>query len=127
MMNEVLTRAFRWKRMIETGEFATIAELADHEGLGRFYVPRILRMSLLAPDIVEMILAGEQGAGISLVRVMEPFPGWCQTNADSSPFARPEISSGHKEAAPLGESGGSVGLVVWSGGEAAFLVGVVVD
>jgi len=71
---KALARAFRWKRMIETGEFTTIAELADREGLGRSYVTRILRMTLLAPEIVEMILVGEQGAGITLARVLEPFP-----------------------------------------------------
>jgi len=60
--------------MIETGEFTTIAELADHEGLGRSYVTRILRMTLLAPDIVEMILAGEQGTEVSLASLKEPFP-----------------------------------------------------
>jgi len=91
---KALARAFRWKRMIETGEFTTIAELADHEGLGRSYVTRILRMTLLAPEIVEAIVADKQGAGITLARVMEPFPEvWAeqqdvytqQTNSLSAP------------------------------------------
>ena len=52
--------------------------------------------------------------------------GCCQTNANSSPFAQPKVLSGNEEAAPLGESGGAVGLVVWSRRETAFLVEVVV-
>jgi len=30
---KALARAFRWKRVLESGEFTTIAELAEHEGI----------------------------------------------------------------------------------------------
>lgn len=53
---KALARAFRWKRMLDSGEFATIAELAACEGIAPSYMTRILRMTLLAPDIVEAIL-----------------------------------------------------------------------
>ncbi|WP_206064849.1 hypothetical protein [Nitratireductor mangrovi] len=57
---KALARAFRWKRMLESGEFATIAELAEREGIAPSYVTRVLRVTLLAPDIVEAILDGSQ-------------------------------------------------------------------
>ena len=60
---KALARAFRWKRMLESGEFATIAELAEREGIAPSYMARVLRLSLLAPDIVEAILDGRQGLG----------------------------------------------------------------
>jgi hypothetical protein len=71
---KALARAFRWKRMLDTGQFATIGELAKHEGIAPSYMTRVLRMTLLAPDIVEAILDGRQGAEITLARVLEPFP-----------------------------------------------------
>ncbi|WP_028717453.1 hypothetical protein [Paracoccus sp. J39] len=74
---KALARAFRWKRMLESGEFATIAELAEREGIAVSYVTRLLRLTLLAPDIVEAILDGRQGPAVTLGRLMEPFPlGW---------------------------------------------------
>ena len=56
---KALARAFRWKRMLESGEFATIAELAEQEGIAPSYMTRVLRLTLLAPDIVEAILDGK--------------------------------------------------------------------
>jgi hypothetical protein len=71
---KALARAFRWKRMLESGEFATIAELAEREGIAPSYMTRVLRLTLLAPDIVEAILDGKQGPEVTLARLLEPFP-----------------------------------------------------
>ena len=71
---KALARAFRWKRMLETGEFATVAELAEREGIAPSYMTRVLRLTLLAPDIVEAILDGKQGPKVTLARVLEAFP-----------------------------------------------------
>ncbi len=71
---KALARAFRWKRLLEPGNFATIAELAEREGIAPSYMTRVLRLSLLAPDIVEAILDGRQGPEVTLARVLEPFP-----------------------------------------------------
>ncbi|NNU81370.1 hypothetical protein HMH01_13080 [Halovulum dunhuangense] len=70
---KALARAFRWKRMLESGEFATIADLAEREGIATSYMTRVLRLTLLAPDIVEAILDGTQGPEVTLARVPEPF------------------------------------------------------
>jgi hypothetical protein len=69
-----LARAFRWKRMLESGEFATIAELAERERIAPSYMTRVLRLTLLAPDIVEAILDGRQGPDVTLVQLLEPLP-----------------------------------------------------
>ena len=71
---KALARAFRWKRMLESGEFATIAELAEREGIAPSYMTRVLRLTLLSPDIVEAILDGKQGPEVTLAQVLEPFP-----------------------------------------------------
>jgi hypothetical protein len=71
---KALARAFRWKRMIDTGRYATITDLAAHEGIAPSYLTRILRLTLLAPDIVDTILEGRQGPEVTLARLMDGFP-----------------------------------------------------
>ena len=70
---KALARAFRWKRLLESGEFATIAELAEREGIASSYMTRVLRLTLLAPDLVEAILDGQQGTEVTLARALGPF------------------------------------------------------
>ena len=71
---KALARVFRWKRMIESGEYATIAELAEREGIAPSYMTRVLRLTLLAPGSIEVILDGQQGTEVTLARALEPFP-----------------------------------------------------
>ena len=71
---KALARAFRWQHLLEDGRYATIAELADAERINRSYVSRTLRLSLLAPDIVESILNGTQPAALRLAMLEGPFP-----------------------------------------------------
>ncbi|WP_240790212.1 hypothetical protein [Roseomonas sp. HF4] len=63
---KAVARAFRWRRMLESGRFATINELASAEKINSSYVSRVLRLTLLAPDIVEAILDGRQPEGMTL-------------------------------------------------------------
>lgn len=71
---KALARAFRWKRMLESGEFATIAELAAREGIAPSYMTRILRLTQLEPGIIEAALDGRQSDAVTLARLMDPFP-----------------------------------------------------
>ncbi|TFL19514.1 hypothetical protein [Jannaschia formosa] len=71
---KALARAFRWKRMLDSGEFATIAELAEREGIAPSYMTRVLRLTQLEPAIIEAVLEGRQGGDVTLARLMEPFP-----------------------------------------------------
>jgi hypothetical protein len=88
---KALARAFRWKRMLEAGELTTISELARHEGIAVSYMTRVLRLTLLAPEIVEAILDGTQGAEVSLARLREPFPVvWAKQIAGRGLLSEPE-------------------------------------
>jgi hypothetical protein len=71
---KAVARAFRWRRMLETGRFATINELAAAEKINSSYVSRVLRLTLLAPDIVEAILDGRQAEAVTLPGLMTPSP-----------------------------------------------------
>ena len=70
---KALARAFRWRKLLETGVYATIDEIAAAERINASYVSRVLRLTLLAPDIVEAILDGRQSAEITLAVLMRPF------------------------------------------------------
>ena len=73
-MVKAIARAFRWRDMLESGEYATIREIAAAEKINESYVGRVLRLTLLAPHIVEAILGGRQPAEITLAGLMQPFP-----------------------------------------------------
>ena len=68
---KAVARAFRWLRMLETGRFATITELATAEKINASYVSRILRLTLLAPHLVEGIMDGRQPEGMTLPGLLE--------------------------------------------------------
>ena len=71
---KALARAFRWKRMLESGEYATIAELAEREGIAAPYLTRTMRLSHLSPDLVESILEGRQPRHLTLEVLRQPLP-----------------------------------------------------
>lgn len=73
-MIKATARAFRWREMLENGTHSTIAEIAVAEKINESYVGRILRLTLLAPDIVEGILGGRQPAGLQLDALLRRFP-----------------------------------------------------
>lgn len=73
-MIKAIARGFRWRKLLETGVYGTIEEIAKAEQINPSYVSRVLRMTLLAPSIVEAILDGRQPAEMTLAGLMEPFP-----------------------------------------------------
>ena len=86
-MVKAIARAFRWRDMLESGEYATIREIANVEKINESYVGRVLRLTLLAPDIVEAILNGRQPAELQLEDLLRRFPVvWAEQRSE---FLRP--------------------------------------
>ena len=71
---KALARAFRWRKLLEDGAYSGIEDLARAEKINTSYVSRILRLTLLAPEIVEMILDGRQTHQLTLKRLQKTFP-----------------------------------------------------
>lgn len=71
---KALGRAFRWKRMLDTGACGTLGDLAAQEKISPSYLTRVLRLTLLAPDIIDAILDGQLGSDTTLATLMDPFP-----------------------------------------------------
>ncbi len=77
---KALARASRCKRMLESGQFTTIGELAAHGGIAHSYMTRVLRLTLLAPDVVEGSLDGRQQSGSA--PFLDPFPAEWKAQRD---------------------------------------------
>jgi len=71
---KALARAHRWKSLLETGEHASVTDLARSEKINMSYLSRILRLTLLAPDIVEAVLDGRQSGILQLESMLKRFP-----------------------------------------------------
>ena len=69
-----LAKAYRWQEQLESGEYASLEDLAAANGVDRTYVGRILRLTSLAPEIVERILNGDESHGISLRQLHKGIP-----------------------------------------------------
>jgi hypothetical protein len=76
---KAVARAHRWKRLLESGQYASLGELAASEKLDRGYLGRILQLTLLAPDLVEDVLNGRQPSELSLPRLIAGLePSWAE-------------------------------------------------
>jgi hypothetical protein len=73
---KALARAWRWQCMLDEGGYS-IRGIGEKEKINASYVSRILRLALLAPDIVEEILAGRVADGVVLEQFKKLIPaGW---------------------------------------------------
>lgn len=67
-----ISRAHRFKRLLDEGKYRSIAEMARAVKVNRHYLARMLRLTLLAPDIIEAILDGQAPDGLSLEVLRRP-------------------------------------------------------
>ena len=73
-MVKALARAFRWRGMLESGSYSTVKDIADTERINESYVSRLLRLTLLAPDLVEAIVEGRQSPTTTLATLKRQLP-----------------------------------------------------
>jgi hypothetical protein len=71
---KAIVRAHRWRTMLESGDYNTLRDLAKAENINESYLGRILRLTLLAPEIVESILDGKQPANLELEGLLGKLP-----------------------------------------------------
>lgn len=64
---EGLGRAFYWQHLLDTGVMKSGSDIARHEGLNPSTVTELLRLTLLAPDIIDMLMAGRQPRRLTLM------------------------------------------------------------
>ena len=71
---KALARAFRYQHLLKEGRYSSISEMAAAERIERGYLGSLLRLTLLAPDVVEAVLDGRGPTALDLPRLMEPVP-----------------------------------------------------
>jgi hypothetical protein len=72
----------RWQRLLDEGVYTSVSEIGDAENISKSYVSRILRLALLAPDIVDEILAGSTAQALVLDRLERPLTAsWTEQRA----------------------------------------------
>jgi hypothetical protein len=69
---KALARAWRWQRMLDEGLYTSVSEIGEAESISKSYVSRILRLALLAPDIIEMILDARSDQALMLDHLERP-------------------------------------------------------
>src|SRR5215208_4292070 len=85
-MVKALARAFRWRRLLESGDYASIGELADAQGVNFSYMCRVLRLTLLSPKIVEDVLDQRVDYELSSNVLLRPrSPVWAEQDLKIAP------------------------------------------
>lgn len=75
---KAVARAYRWRKILEAGDMGTIAELAESEKVSPSYLTRVMRLTLLAPDIIEAILDGNPPS-VGMTDLLDPMtPVWAE-------------------------------------------------
>lgn len=71
---KALVRAYKWRKLYETGKYKSHELLAEKLGVNKSYFARVIRVNLLAPDIKEAILDGRQPRTLMVADIFKPFP-----------------------------------------------------
>jgi hypothetical protein len=80
---KAIVRAHRWRQRLESSEYNSSAELAKAEKVNASYLSRILRLTLVAPDIIEAVLTGRQPSTLQLDDLLKPLPAaWARQSAE---------------------------------------------
>jgi hypothetical protein len=79
---KALARAWRWQRQLDQEVYSSVSDIGDAENISKSYVSRILRLAMLAPDIVEAILAGRADQSLMLERLERPLPASWEEQRD---------------------------------------------
>jgi hypothetical protein len=95
-----LARAHRWKRMLEEARYRSAGELAEAERITRGFVNRLLRLTLLAPDIQEAILDGRQAKGMQFENLTGALPGEWEEQAAAILRSPPRLVRTARRATP---------------------------
>lgn len=69
-----IARAFRWKKLLDEGRYGSIREMSVALGIEPAYMARLMRLTCLAPDIIDAIVNGLEPDGLSLNRLCRPAP-----------------------------------------------------
>jgi hypothetical protein len=79
---KALARAWRWQKLLDAGIYTSVSEIGEAEGISKSYISRVLRLALLAPDVVEAVLGGRAGDPFILENLERPLPASWEAQCD---------------------------------------------
>ncbi len=106
-----IARAHRWRDLLESGRYATVGELARAVDVDNSYLARMLRLTLLAPDIIEAILNGTEPDGLSLKKLYAMPTGWEEQRSTLGRRKGTLLSGNAQEGHPLSPATDEIGHV----------------
>jgi hypothetical protein len=71
---KALAKAYRWRDLIEDGEYSSVTELAKAKNVNQSYACRLFKLTLLAPGIIEEALNGLLPPQLGLNDLVKPLP-----------------------------------------------------
>ena len=79
---QALARAWGWRKKLESGEAQSIKQIAIDENITDRYISRLLRLTYLAPNIIDAILSGKEPRDFVLGRLYKSIPlDWSEQRA----------------------------------------------
>ncbi len=69
-----IARGFRWRKLLDEGRYMSIRQMANDLGVVAPYMSRLIRLTFLAPDIIEAIVDGREPDGMSIEKLRRPTP-----------------------------------------------------
>jgi hypothetical protein len=99
---KALARAFRYQWLLDEGRYASISEMAAAERIERGYLGSLLRLTLLAPDVVQEALNGRHRDCVNLTKLLGRLPmGWAEQRAAlTNVVAPPEKGATNRRQTP---------------------------
>lgn len=68
---KALGRAWAWRRKLDSGEMATVVDIAKSETVTDRFVSRTMQLAYLSPDVLERLLLRREPPAISLVEIID--------------------------------------------------------
>jgi hypothetical protein len=92
---EALARAWPWQRMLDDGVYASVSDIGDAEDISKSHVSWILRLALLAPDLVEATLEGSTDQALVPETLERPLPAsWKEQVGPFSVYRLGDLTEG---------------------------------
>jgi hypothetical protein len=74
-----LAKAYRWRDLIENGQYDSITDLAKAQNVNQSYACRLFKLTLLSPSIIEAALDGRLPPRLGLNEIVKPLPAvWAE-------------------------------------------------
>lgn len=73
-LQRALARAFHWQKLLDSGKACSIGDISKSTGVDKSFIAKTLRLTLLAPDIIEAILNNREPEAVTIPLLYKAIP-----------------------------------------------------